>query len=65
VREVTVTAADGTTSVLTARHAVAVSTGSAALLPDIPGLADVSLDQPGDLCPASRRPPASSAGQLP
>jgi len=42
VREVTVTAGDGTTSVLTARHAVAVSTGSAALLPDIPGLADVS-----------------------
>ena len=42
VREVTVTAAEGTTSVLTARHAVAVSTGSAALLPDIPGLAEVS-----------------------
>ncbi|GAA1445714.1 dihydrolipoyl dehydrogenase family protein [Leifsonia poae] len=37
-REVTVTAADGTVTVLAARHAVAVSTGSAALLPDIPGL---------------------------
>ena len=42
VREVTVTADDGTTRVLTARHAVAVGTGSAALLPEIPGLADVS-----------------------
>ncbi|MFF1634277.1 dihydrolipoyl dehydrogenase family protein [Leifsonia sp. NPDC058248] len=37
-REVTVTAMDGTVTVLTARHAVAVSTGSASLLPDIPGL---------------------------
>jgi dihydrolipoamide dehydrogenase len=39
-REVTVTAADGTVTVLRAAHAVAVSTGSAALLPDIPGLRD-------------------------
>lgn len=38
VREVTVTAEDGTETVLTARHAVAVCTGSASLLPDIPGL---------------------------
>jgi dihydrolipoamide dehydrogenase len=37
-REVTVTADDGTVTVLTAKHAVAVATGSAALLPDIPGL---------------------------
>ena len=37
-REVTVTAEDGTTTVLTALHAVAVATGSASLLPDIPGL---------------------------
>ena len=37
-KEVTVTAEDGTVTVLTAKHAVAVSTGSAALLPDIPGL---------------------------
>ncbi len=37
-REVTVTDADGGETVLTARHAVAISTGSAALLPDIPGL---------------------------
>jgi dihydrolipoamide dehydrogenase len=39
-REVTVTAEDGTVTVLRAAHAVAVSTGSAALLPDIPGLRD-------------------------
>lgn len=39
-REVTVTAEDGTVTVLTATHAVAVCTGSAALLPDIPGLRD-------------------------
>jgi pyruvate/2-oxoglutarate dehydrogenase complex dihydrolipoamide dehydrogenase (E3) component len=37
-REVTVTAGDGTVTVLTAKHAIAVATGSAALLPDIPGL---------------------------
>jgi dihydrolipoamide dehydrogenase len=37
-KEVTVTAEDGTVTVLRARHAVAVSTGSAALMPDIPGL---------------------------
>ena len=40
-REVTVTGADGADTVLVARHAVVVSTGSAALLPDIPGLRDV------------------------
>ncbi|MFI7546723.1 dihydrolipoyl dehydrogenase family protein [Actinoplanes sp. NPDC049599] len=38
VREVTVTAADGSTTVLTARHAVAITTGSDAAVPDIPGL---------------------------
>ncbi|TFC42497.1 NAD(P)/FAD-dependent oxidoreductase [Cryobacterium sp. TMT1-21] len=42
VREVTVTSADGRATVLTATHAVVISTGSAALLPDIPGLASVS-----------------------
>jgi len=41
-REVTVEAADGSTTVLRARHAVAVCTGSAALLPDIPGLEDAA-----------------------
>jgi len=38
VREVTVTAADGGTTVLTARHAVAIATGSDAAVPDIDGL---------------------------
>ncbi|MGN6326913.1 dihydrolipoyl dehydrogenase family protein [Pseudolysinimonas sp.] len=37
-----VESSDGTITEVTARHAVAVSTGSAALLPDVPGLADVS-----------------------
>jgi pyruvate/2-oxoglutarate dehydrogenase complex dihydrolipoamide dehydrogenase (E3) component len=39
-KEVTVTADDGTVTVLKATHAVAVSVGSDALLPDIPGLKD-------------------------
>jgi pyruvate/2-oxoglutarate dehydrogenase complex dihydrolipoamide dehydrogenase (E3) component len=37
-RQVTVTAADGGTTVLTARHAVAIATGSDAAVPDIEGL---------------------------
>ena len=41
-KTLTVTAADGTVTELVARHAVSISTGSAALLPDIPGLADVN-----------------------
>lgn len=42
-REVTVAGADGAeTTILTARHAVVVSTGSAALLPDIDGLRDAA-----------------------
>ncbi|MEV1080209.1 NAD(P)/FAD-dependent oxidoreductase [Streptomyces sp. NPDC050211] len=39
--EVTVTGPDGEQHVLTARHAVVVATGSRALVPDLPGLADV------------------------
>jgi len=39
-KTVRVTADDGTTTDLVARHAVAVCTGSAAMLPDIPGLRD-------------------------
>ncbi len=39
-KEVTVTAQDGTVTVLRATHAVAVSVGSDPLLPDIPGLRD-------------------------
>lgn len=41
-RTVRVEAADGAERVLRARHAVALCTGSAALLPDIPGLADAA-----------------------
>ncbi|WP_327342344.1 NAD(P)/FAD-dependent oxidoreductase [Streptomyces europaeiscabiei] len=40
-RRVVVDASDGGRHVLTARHAVVVSTGSRALLPDLPGLAQV------------------------
>ncbi|MEW2116225.1 NAD(P)/FAD-dependent oxidoreductase [Streptomyces sp. NPDC005474] len=40
-RTVTVTGEDGSTRVLTARHAVAVCTGTSAQLPDLPGLAEV------------------------
>ncbi|WP_326682547.1 dihydrolipoyl dehydrogenase family protein [Streptomyces sp. NBC_01237] len=38
--KVTVTAPDGTEHRLTARHAVAVCTGSRAVVPDLPGIAD-------------------------
>ncbi|MED7822058.1 dihydrolipoyl dehydrogenase family protein [Streptomyces chiangmaiensis] len=41
-RTVTVTGPDGEQHVLTARHAVAVCTGSRALLPDLPGLSEVN-----------------------
>lgn len=41
-REVTVAIPDADPIVLTARHAVAVCTGSAAMLPDIPGLRDAA-----------------------
>ncbi|MEJ7647748.1 MAG: NAD(P)/FAD-dependent oxidoreductase [Nakamurella sp.] len=40
-KKVEVTAPDGTVSTLTARHAVAVSTGTTAIVPPIPGLDDV------------------------
>ncbi|GAA2533025.1 dihydrolipoyl dehydrogenase family protein [Winogradskya humida] len=40
IKQVTVTAKDGTETVVTARHAVVVATGSDALLPPIPGLDD-------------------------
>ncbi|MFJ5223335.1 dihydrolipoyl dehydrogenase family protein [Streptomyces sp. NPDC088400] len=39
-KRVTVTGREGDEQVLTARHAVAVCTGSRAVLPDLPGLAD-------------------------
>jgi pyruvate/2-oxoglutarate dehydrogenase complex dihydrolipoamide dehydrogenase (E3) component len=41
-KELRVTAENGAESLVRARHAVVVSTGSTALLPDIPGLADAS-----------------------
>ncbi|MFB8026903.1 dihydrolipoyl dehydrogenase family protein [Streptomyces sp. NPDC056465] len=41
VRQVSVTAPDGTEQHLTARHAVAVCTGSRAVVPGLPGIADV------------------------
>lgn len=37
-RELTVTAADGTVTKLTAKHSIAVCSGSVATLPDLPGL---------------------------
>jgi pyruvate/2-oxoglutarate dehydrogenase complex dihydrolipoamide dehydrogenase (E3) component len=40
-RAITVTSADGSVVELRAKHAVTVSTGSVALLPDIPGLAGI------------------------
>jgi len=42
VKELSIRAADGSTSPLRARHAIVVSTGSTALLPDIPGLAEAT-----------------------
>ena len=40
-KTLTVTGSDGTEETLVARHAIAVCTGSAALLPEIPGLAEI------------------------
>ena len=42
VRRVEVTTPDGSVEILLARHAVAVCTGTSAVIPDIPGLADAS-----------------------
>ena len=42
IREVTVTAEDGTTRVLRARHAVAISTGSDASMPPVAGIEEVA-----------------------
>jgi pyruvate/2-oxoglutarate dehydrogenase complex dihydrolipoamide dehydrogenase (E3) component len=55
-RQVTVTTPDGTERTLTARHAVAISTGSDAAIPPIPGL--------GDAKPWTSRE-ATSAEQIP
>jgi pyruvate/2-oxoglutarate dehydrogenase complex dihydrolipoamide dehydrogenase (E3) component len=56
VKEVTVTAEDGSTTVLTATHAVVVSTGSDPLMPDIPGLLDSSPWTPRDATSAQTAP---------
>src|SRR5690606_374501 len=42
VREVTVTAADGETTVISARSAVAIATGSVPRIPRIPGLVEAN-----------------------
>lgn len=41
-RRVSVTAADGSVETLVARHAVAVATGSSAVIPPVPGLAEAT-----------------------
>ncbi|WP_341941831.1 NAD(P)/FAD-dependent oxidoreductase [Microbacterium sp. LWH10-1.2] len=56
-REVTVTDADGEQTVITARHAVAVSTGSVAAIPDIPGLAEAKPWSSRDATSAHEVPP--------
>ncbi|MGC5170601.1 dihydrolipoyl dehydrogenase family protein [Microbacterium sp. DT81.1] len=59
-RELRVTGDDGSVTELTARHAVAVSTGSLPLLPDIPGLRDIEPWTSRDATSA-REVPASLA----
>jgi dihydrolipoamide dehydrogenase len=55
-RRVRVTQADGDVIDLVARHAVAVATGSASLLPDIPGLRDVGAWTSRDATSAKAAP---------
>ncbi len=56
VKEVTVTAADGAATVLTATHAVVVCTGSDPMLPDIEGLKDAQPWTPRDATSAQSAP---------
>ena len=56
VKEVTVTAEDDSTTVLTATHAVVVATGSDPMLPDIPGLRDSSPWTPREATSAQSAP---------
>jgi pyruvate/2-oxoglutarate dehydrogenase complex dihydrolipoamide dehydrogenase (E3) component len=56
VREVTVTDGDGNLAVLTANHAVVVSTGSAPMLPEIPGLDTVEPWSSRDATSAQKVP---------
>lgn len=55
-RSVVVSAPDGSDLELTARHAVAVCTGSAALLPDIPGLLEAKPWTSRDATSSTRAP---------
>ncbi|MFJ6572423.1 dihydrolipoyl dehydrogenase family protein [Streptomyces sp. NPDC091292] len=55
-RRVTVTGSDGEVQVLTARHAVAVSTGTRAVVPDLPGVADAKPWTSRDATSADRVP---------
>src|SRR5690606_16499240 len=55
-KRVSVTAADGTVTELTARHAVVVSTGSDPLIPDIAGLDTVTPWTPRDATSAKSAP---------
>jgi pyruvate/2-oxoglutarate dehydrogenase complex dihydrolipoamide dehydrogenase (E3) component len=56
-RTVTVTGSDGTESVLTARHAVVIATGSTAFLPPIDGLAEARPWTSRDATSARSIPP--------
>ena len=56
VKEVTVTAEDGTTTVFSANHAVVIATGSDPLLPDIPGLMEAYPWTSRDATSAPRAP---------
>ncbi len=55
-RQVTVTGNDGVTHLFTAKHAVALCVGSAALLPEIPGLAGVAPWSSREATSAERAP---------
>src|SRR5690606_26880830 len=59
-RQVTVTAADGTETTLTARHAVVVATGSVATIPPIEGLAE-SEPWTSREATSAKQPPGSLA----
>lgn len=56
-RRVVVTGSDGTVTELEARHAVALATGSVAVLPDIPGLAETEPWTNREATSASEVPP--------
>jgi dihydrolipoamide dehydrogenase len=56
-RRVVVTASDGTVTELEARHAVALCTGSVAVLPDVPGLAELEPWTSREATSASEVPP--------